>query len=194
MTKIIGLTGGIGSGKTTVANYIKSKGIPVYIADDEAKRIMHSAEIIQSIKNEFGIVVFDNAVLNREKLAHIVFNNPEKLKVLNQIIHPAVKKHFDNWLKDHQEFPYVVKEAAILFESGSYMDCDKIITVSTPLETRIKRVLERDSTTREAVLNRIQNQWTDAQRIAKSDYVIYNNTVNEAKEQVENILKLLNNQ
>jgi dephospho-CoA kinase len=194
MTKIIGLTGGIGSGKTTVANYIKSKGIPVYIADDEAKRIMHSAEIIQSIKDEFGKVVFDNTVLNREKLAHIVFNNPEKLKVLNQIIHPAVKKHFDNWLKDHQEFPYVVKEAAILFESGSYMDCDKIITVSTPLETRIKRVLERDSTTREAVLNRIQNQWTDAQRIAKSDYVIYNNTVNEAKEQVENILKLLNNQ
>jgi len=102
MTQIIGLTGGIGSGKTTIANHFMVAGIPVYIADDEARKIMQSAEIIKEIKKVFGTIIFEKDILNREKLAQIVFGNPEKLKLLNAIIHPAVKKHFQNWVLDHK--------------------------------------------------------------------------------------------
>ncbi|WP_298223004.1 dephospho-CoA kinase [Flavobacterium sp.] len=193
MTKIIGLTGGIGSGKTTIAQYFKSLGIPVYIADDEAKKMLDVPTIQKEIKETFGEVVFENGAISRPKLASVVFENPEKLKVLNGIIHPAVKEHFKDWFVQHSNNPIVIREAAILFESGSYLDCDKIITVVAPLETRIQRVLSRDKTTREAVLNRIKNQWTDEMRIAKSDFVIENNDLSNAKEQVDKILKKLTN-
>ena len=192
MTKIIGLTGGIGSGKTTIANHFTAAGIPVYIADDEARKIMQSAEIIKEIKDLFGNVIFENGILNREKLAQIVFSNPEKLKLLNSIIHPAVKKHFDNWVLDHKNNSFVIYEAAILFESGSYKNCDKIITVTAPFETRIQRVIQRDKTTREQVLKRINAQWNDDQRIAKSDFVIENQTPEITKSEVGKILKILN--
>lgn len=192
MTKIIGLTGGIGSGKTTIANHFTAAGIPVYIADDEARKIMQSAEIIKEIKDLFGNVIFENGILNREKLAQIVFSNPEKLKLLNSIIHPAVKKHFDNWVLDHKNNSFVIYEAAILFESGSYKNCDKIITVTAPFETRIQRVIQRDNTTREQVLKRMNAQWNDDQRIAKSDFVIENQTPEITKLEVGKILKILN--
>ncbi|TRX03115.1 dephospho-CoA kinase [Flavobacterium gawalongense] len=191
MTKIIGLTGGIGSGKTTIANYFQSFGIPVYIADDEARKIMQSSEIIDAIKKVFGNSVFENDVLSREKLAEIVFNGPEKLEELNKIIHPAVKRHFDQWLLQHAAAPYIIYEAAILFESGNYKRCDLIITVTTPVESRIQRVLERDKTTRELVLKRINAQWTDEQRISKSDFVIENTSIEAAKLEVVKILKIL---
>ena len=135
MTKIIGLTGGIGSGKTTIANHFMAAGIPVYIADDEARKIMQSTAIISAIQKTFGSAIFENGILNRQQLAEIVFNNPDKLKLLNGIIHPAVKKHFDNWILQHKDCSFVIYEAAILFESGSYKNCDKIITVTAPLET-----------------------------------------------------------
>lgn len=191
MAKIIGLTGGIGSGKTTIANHFKAAGIPVYIADDEARKIMQTDEIIEQIKNTFGSKVFENGILNREKLAQIVFANPEKLKLLNAIIHPAVKKHFHNWILDHKNSPFIIYEAAILFESGSYKDCDKIITVTAPVESRIQRVIQRDNTNREQVLKRIEAQWNDGQRIAKSDFVIENSTPEIAKLEVDKILKIL---
>ena len=191
MTKIIGLTGGIGSGKTTIANYFKSFGIPVYIADDEARKIMQSLEIIAAIKNVFGDEVFENEKLNREELAKIVFNNPEKLEKLNNIVHPAVKKHFEQWLLQHTAAPYVIYEAAILFESGSYKNCDLIITVTAPIESRIQRVVERDKTTRELVLKRINAQWTDEQRISKSDFIIENTSIETTKLEVVKILKIL---
>jgi dephospho-CoA kinase len=194
MTKIIGLTGGIGSGKTMIANYMKSLGIPVYIADDEAKNLMQTNDIIQAVTNEFGNKIIKEGKINREKLAQIVFNNPEKLKKLNAIIHPAVKEHFNTWLQNHSNYPFVIKEAAILFESGSYQYCDAIITVTAPVETRIQRVIERDNTNRESILHRMNNQWTDEQRIAKSDYVIHNSTVKETQKQTDVILKLLKNQ
>lgn len=194
MTKIIGLTGGIGSGKTTVANYLKSMGIPVYNADDEAKKIMYYPEIMQILKEQFGKEIFYNNILNRQKLSKIVFNNPEKLHQLNKIVHPAVKNHFDNWILEHTKFPMVFKEAAILFESGSYKYCDSVITVTSPLELRIQRVMRRDNTKRENVLSRINNQWTDEQRIGKSDHVINNTTVKETYLQLDEILKLLKNQ
>ena len=193
MTNIIGLTGGIGSGKTTIANYLKSLGIPVYIADDEAKKVMQLPEIVTQIKLEFGENVFVNDLINTSKLAKLVFNNPEKLKQLNKIVHPAVKKHFDNWVLQHKDFPFVIKEAAILFESGSYQYCDKIITVIAPIETRIKRVINRDKTSREKVLDRINSQWTDEQKTSKSDFVITNISFDDAKNQVDKIINLLSN-
>ena len=156
MTKIIGLTGGIGSGKTTVANYFKSCGIPIYIADDEARKIMESASIIEAIKDSFGTDVFENEILNREKLAKIVFNNPERLDKLNSIVHPAVS-----------------------------------ITVTEPIETRIERVIRRDKTTRELVLNWINAQWTDEKRISKSDFIIENISVETTKLEIDRILKIL---
>ena len=194
MTKIIGLTGGIGTGKTLVAEYFKSLGIPVYIADEEARQLMTSDNFINALSNEFGKEILENGILNREKIAQLVFNNPKKLQKLNSIVHPEVKKHFDNWVKKHKNYPFVVKEAAILFESGSHKYCDTIITVTAPLETRLQRVMKRDKTDRESVLKRIENQWTDEQRIAKSNYVIHNLSVESTKKQVDEILKKLKNQ
>jgi dephospho-CoA kinase len=193
MTKIIGLTGGIGSGKTTIANHFMAAGIPVYIADDEARKIMQSPEIIDEIQKTFGSAIFENGILNRQKLAEIVFNNPDKLKLLNGIIHPAVKNHFGNWVLKHKDSPFVIYEAAILFESGNYKNCDQIITVIAPLETRIQRVILRDNSTRENVLKRINMQWDDNQRIAKSDFVVENIDPRITKSEVEKILKILKN-
>jgi dephospho-CoA kinase len=193
MTKIIGLTGGIGSGKTMIAKHLLSLGIPVYIADDESKKLMKTDEVEYSLRNEFGDNIFDDKVLNKEKLAQLVFNNPDKLEKLNAIIHPLVNKHFDNWVKSHKNSPFVIKEAAILFESGSYKYCDAIITVTAPIEIRIQRVLERDKTDRESILKRIQNQWTDEERIAKSDFVIHNTSLNQSLKEINEILKILNN-
>lgn len=194
MTKIIGLTGGIGSGKTTIATYIKSLGIPVYIADDVAKKILLLPETLNSLKLVFGNSIFDNGLLNKDKLSNIVFNNPEMLKQLNQIIHPALKRDFDNWLQLNRNHPIVVKEAAILFESGSYKDCDTIITVIAPINSRIQRVMARDNTNSEDVMSRINSQWTDEMRIERSDYVVENEDVNIACAQTINILKTLSNQ
>lgn len=191
MTKIIGLTGGIGSGKTTIANEFLCLGIPVYIADDEARKLMQSTEVIDAIRTVFGNTIFENNILNREKLAEIVFSDPEKLAKLNAIVHPAVKKHFDEWLLNHKDAPFVIYEAAILFESGGYKNCDFIISVVSPLETRIQRVIDRDKTTREQVLKRINMQWDDEKRIAKSDFVINNVNIDETKSEIVKILKIL---
>jgi len=191
MTKIIGLTGGIGSGKTTIAGLFKEMDIPVYIADEEAKKVMQSPIIINAIKNAFGTTVFNGNELIREKLAGIVFNDPEKLKVLNSIVHPAVKEDFKKWLRKQSAFPFGIYESAILFESGNYKDFDVIITVTAPLEIRIERVVKRDNTSREHVLSRINSQWTDEERIAKSDYHIENINLETVKKQIDNILKIL---
>ena len=189
MTKIIGLTGGIGSGKTTVANYFKELGIPVYIADVEGKKITESPKILKSIKAAFGSAVFDEERLNRQKVSQIVFNDSEKLKQLNSIIHPEVEKHFMNWVNNHSNFPLVVKETALLFESGSYKKCDFVITVIAPLEDRINRVIKRDAITRENVLKRIDNQWSDEDRIRNSHYIIDNTDRKTIERQVKEILK-----
>jgi len=189
MTKIIGMTGGIGSGKTTVANYFKELGIPVYIADVEGKKITESPKILKSIKDAFGSAVFDEERLNRQKVSQIVFNDSEKLKQLNSIIHPEVEKHFMNWVNNHSNFPLVVKETALLFESGSYKKCDFVITVIAPLEDRINRVIKRDAITRENVLKRIDNQWSDEDRIRNSHYIIDNTDRKTIERQVKEILK-----
>lgn len=193
MTKIIGLTGGIGSGKSTVASYIASKGIPVYIADDEAKKIMELPEVILEVQQLFDEnVLLENKQLNRTKIAEIVFKNPQKLQELNAIIHPKVKQHFINWLKQYEDFSFVVKEVAILFETGGDTSCDKIILVTAPEEVRIKRVMQRDKTERINVKNRIKNQLSDKEKKAKSDFVIENIDMNNTMKQVDKVLKILN--
>jgi dephospho-CoA kinase len=191
MAKIIGLTGGIGSGKTTVAQLFLSSGIPVYITDLEARNLMQSDLVLDQIKKVFGTTVFEKGVLIREKLSEIVFNDADKLAQLNGIVHPAVKSHFKQWLFEHQKDPFIIYESAILFESGSYKECDFIINVVAPLETRIQRVIERDKTTREKVLERIKNQWNDEQKSSKSDFIIENVSIEDVKLEIVKILNFL---
>lgn len=192
MTKIIGLTGGIGSGKTTVAKMFMDQGIPIYIADEEAKKLMESEEIVKQVKNVFGNSVLINKKIDRAKLAKIVFNNPEKLEQLNKIVHPAVQEHFKNWLKNHLASPFVIKEAAILFETGGHKKCDKVITVIAPQLLRLERVILRDKSDKDSVLQRINSQWSDEKKILLSDFVIENVDLEKTKEQVRDILKVLN--
>jgi len=155
---------------------------------------MELPEIVSKIESAFGeSIVTSNRTLDREKLASIVFNNPEKLKLLNSIVHPAVKNNFDRWVVKHKNYSYLVKEAAVLIESGSYKDCDAVITICAPIETRIKRVIQRDATTREKVQQRINNQLSDEQRIAKSQYVINNEDFEQTKLQIDKILISLKN-
>jgi dephospho-CoA kinase len=191
MTKIIGLTGGIGSGKTTVADLFMSFGIPVYITDLEARNLMQSVEVLDKIRKVFGTSVFENGILIREKLSEIVFNDKDKLTQLNDIVHPIVKQHFREWLLKHQDAPIVIYESAILFESGSYKDCDFIINVVAPIETRIQRVMERDNTTREKVLDRMKNQWNDEQKSSKSDFILENVNLESVKLGIVKILNFL---
>ncbi len=190
-TKVIGLTGGIGSGKTTIANYFRSQGIPVYIADDEAKAILYTPAAVKEVQEEFGDAVLTNGIPDRGKLAEVVFNDPDKLKKLNSIIHPKVLEHFNEWLNKHRNEIFIIREAAILFESGRYKDCDAIILVTAPKEVRIQRVMDRDSTTREKVIERMNSQWDDEKKAALSDFVIINTDVEEAKRKVDEILKIL---
>ena len=191
MTKIIGLTGGIGSGKSTVARFIESKGIPVYIADDEARKLTDSIEVKDAIVATFGRKILTNGIIDRQILSEIVFNNAEYLEKLNLIIHPAVRENFTNWLNLHSNYDYIVKEAAILFESGSYKYCDIIVSVEAPQEVRIQRVIKRDGASREEVEARMRNQWTDEMRAEKSDFVILNLDIEDMKSQVEKFLKKL---
>ncbi len=169
---IVGLTGGIGSGKTTVATMFAALGVPVYIADIEAKRLMNRSKIIKrKLTALLGEQAYNGDIINKKYIAKIIFNNPEILKQVNAIIHPKVAQHFKRWLKK-QTAAYIIKETAILFESGSYNLCDKIILVTAPKEERIRRVMIRDSVTRKSVLERMKNQWDDAEKIKHSDFVI----------------------
>lgn len=174
MTKIVGLTGGIGSGKTTIAKHFESLGVPVYISDDEAKKITNTPKVISKIKLIFGFSIFDGEILNRKKLGAIVFNNPDKLKELNAIIHPEVKKHFEKWLLKHSNSIFVIKESAILIETCEYKICDFVITVLASLENRIKRIMARDAISEEDVMLKIKNQLSDNDRIIKSNFIINN--------------------
>ncbi|MGX7666178.1 dephospho-CoA kinase [Flavobacterium pedocola] len=192
MTKIVGLTGGIGSGKSTIANYFNEMGVPVYIADEAAKEIMDLPDVIQKVQSIFEENVIENNCLNRKKIAELVFSAPEKLKALNKVVHPEVKKHFLEWVRQHHKFPFVIKEAAILFESGSYIDCDKIILVTAPEQVRIQRVVTRDKVAENQVFERMKNQWSDEKKAALSDYIIENINLQEAKQKAKEILKELN--
>ncbi|WP_335964347.1 dephospho-CoA kinase [Galbibacter sp. PAP.153] len=188
---IVGLTGGIGSGKSTVASMFKKHGIPVFIADTEAKQLMQTnGNVKKAIIGAFGKEAYINNEPNTKYLAAQVFPDPAKLQELNQIIHPAVATYFKEWAAK-QDAPYVIKEAAILFESGGNKDCDVIITVTAPLNVRIKRVVERDNTTMEAVQERMKHQWSESEKVKQSDYVIENIHIETTRQLVERIHSLL---
>lgn len=194
MTKIIGLTGGIGSGKTTVAKYFASKGIPVYIADEAAKDIMDNEEVIHEVQSIFSEnVIQKNGLLDRNAIRELVFNDKSKLEQLNKIIHPKVKTDFENWLQKNKNAPFIIKEVAILFETNGQKYCDATILVTAPIETRIKRVLERDTTSRENILQIIKNQLPEEKKVELATYVIENEKLNITYKKVDNLIEILNN-
>lgn len=172
----IGLTGNIGSGKTTVAQVFELLGIPVFYADDEAKKVMVTDHVlIDGIKQTFGAqAYFDDGSLNRKYISGIVFNNKAKLEKLNTLVHPAVFRAFDSFDQLHEDAPYVIREAAILFESGSYKMCDRAIMITAPLEVRIARVMERDGISRADVESREARQLSQEEKLKLANDVIIN--------------------
>jgi len=170
----IGITGGIGTGKSFISKIISELGYPVFDSDKEAKRILiESIEVHQELKKLFGNDIFDGTIPDTKKIAALVFNSKDKLELLNQIIHPAVKKNFEDWILK-QKTDLIFKEAAILIESGSYKDCDKIIVVHAPISLRISRVMKRDNVTDEMVKQRMNNQMQSEDLIKYADFIIEN--------------------
>ncbi|NQX84640.1 MAG: dephospho-CoA kinase [Flavobacteriaceae bacterium] len=190
--KIVGLTGGIGSGKTTVAKMFETFGIPVYIADFEAKLLMNRSKIIKrKLKQLLGDEAYVNDTLHRPFVAQKIFHNKQLLNEVNAIVHPKVASHFKRWLKK-QTAVYVIKEVAILFENDSYKECDFTITITASKEDRLRRVVKRDNSSEERVTAIMNNQWSDEQRIELSDFVIENTDINETRRLAEKVhLKIL---
>ena len=181
---IVGLTGGIGSGKTTVARFFEELDIPIYISDTEAKRLMNvSPEIRREIIELLGPDSYTPDGLNRKYIADKVFKNKQLLEKLNAIVHPRVATNFANWYKQ-QDSPYVIKEAAILFENGGYKQCDFMILVTAPIQDRIARIKKRDQSSEEEILNRMASQWDDARKTALSDITVENIILEETRRKV----------
>ncbi len=172
MPKIIGLTGGIGSGKTRIIKVFSDMDVPCYVADDAAKRLMgQDALVIQQIKDLLGEKAYNAAGLNRAYIGEIVFSDQQKLQALNAIVHPAVAKDFSLWLA-LQKAPYVIKEVAILFETGGYKSVDQTLLITAPKEVRLQRAMQRDQVAKEVILARMNHQWEDEQRIPLADHII----------------------
>ena len=190
---IVGLTGGIGSGKTTVAEVFKKlDSVAVYIADIEARKIMNSSDLIRTqLLQAFGKETYKNNELNRQYLANTVFESEEKLTILNNIVHPEVKKHFLDFATRNTHKAYVLYESAILFESNSSQQCDFVISVFLDKEERIKRVLDRDKTTKKEVLSRINSQWKEEKKLLSSNYIIVNYAIQDTKKLVLKIHNIL---
>ena len=186
----IGITGGIGSGKSTVCKIFETLKIPVYNADISAAKIINTnKELKKALISLFGEDIYtDLGILDRKKLAKIIFSDKEALAKVNSLIHPAVRADYQEWLEENKEAKFTIKEAAILFESGAYKQVDKVITVFAPEELRIKRVMNREPITREEVLRRIKNQMSEEEKIKRSDFVIYND---EKQLLIPQVIKLL---
>jgi dephospho-CoA kinase len=182
----VGLTGGIGSGKSTVAKMFEELGIPIYEADKRAKELQNQEPLKAKIEEVFGADIYIENELNRKALAQIVFSNNEKLEQLNQIVHPPVAIDFDNWLSK-QSSEYIIKEAAIIFEIKAESQYDKVILVTAPKDVRIGRVMQRDSVNKKDVEARIKNQLSDKEKIKKADFIITNIDLQETQKQVKKI-------
>lgn len=183
----IGLTGAIGSGKSTVARIFETLGIPVYYADNVAKRLMQeNLQLIDRITGVFGTGAYKNGLLNRKFISDIVFSDEAKLKELNAIVHPATLMDAESWV-NRQSSPYVIKEAALLFESGSYQMLDYIIGVQANTELSIQRVIQRDHVTEQDVLSRMQKQIEAKEKLSRCDFIILND---ESKALIPQILEL----
>lgn len=188
---IVGLTGGIGSGKTTVANFFRKLGIPVYIADEAGKRLMlTSEEIKEAVVKLFGDKAYSGGQPDRKYIASRVFKDSEKLKALNRIIHPAVAADFQNWLS-RQKAPYIIYEAAILFESGGHKKCDRTILVTAPYEEKIKRLQFRDNSEIKEIEARMANQWSDEKKLKLADFQIENTDLALTKSKVAELHEIL---
>ncbi|XOD67092.1 MAG: dephospho-CoA kinase [Flavobacteriales bacterium Tduv] len=171
---VVGLTGGIGAGKSTASYFFSQKGLPVYNSDLSAKILMEQIDSLKSdIIKAFGKQAYQAGGLNTKYLSQKVFENPLHLKCLNALVHPWVSLDFKNWMCRH-EAPYCIKETAILFEVGIHQLCDLIITVTAPLDIRIKRIIQRDKFDQAEILKRIKNQWTDREKVSRSDIIIEN--------------------
>lgn len=189
----VGLTGGIGSGKSTVARALESMGYPVFYSDLEAKRIMNSDQALRSeIIDHFGDEAYENGTLNRAYLASRIFSNPQDKSVLNQLIHPRVRANFASFAQSSSS-KLIFNEAAILFETGAYTSFDKTLLITAPIETRIERVMKRDNCSRQDVLDRMSDQWTDERKIPLADHVIQNGDQDRVLEQVEKVVSDLLN-
>jgi len=184
---VVGITGGIGSGKSIVSMIFHGLGIPVYEADTEAKKLYDLPEVISEVKKTFGTEYFTAGGLDKKKFAELVFKNADALKKINSIIHPYVKKNFREWKNKFKDKPYVLKEAAILFESSTDKGCDKIIVVTAPETLRRQRVMQRDRRTEKQVDEIIRSQWKDEEKIKRADFVILND---ETKLVLPQVLKI----
>lgn len=172
----IGITGGMGSGKTTVCKIFEALDIPVYYADDRAKWLMaNDPDLKMRITERFGKAAYTDAgALNRAYLADRVFSDPESLKALNALVHPAVGRDSQRWHEMQKNVPYTIKEAALIFESGSFKELDKVIVVFAPRELRIQRIMRRDGLSREAIGARMGRQMPEEEKLKKADFAIYN--------------------
>ena len=190
----VGLTGGIGSGKSTVAKILATLGIPVYIADEKSKILLDNDPIVvEAVKKEFGEEIYKFGYADRKLLAAIVFDNKQRLEILNSIIHPAVERDFIKWANEQHHVPYVIEESAILFESNAHLNMDVVVTVSAPIEIRIERAMRRDNSSREQILSRINNQISDSQREKFADFIITSDEKNLLIPQVLSLHKQLIN-
>jgi len=192
----VGITGGIGSGKSTVCEVFHHLNIKIFNADKAAKEIInYDADVKSKLISIFGKEIYENSEkINKQKFAEIIFNNQKSLSIVNSIVHPVVMSKFDEFVYSHNMSKYIIKEAAILFESGSYKKLDKTITISAPEKLRIQRVISRDNVDRQVVIDRMKNQISEKERINRADFVI----VNDEKTllipqilQIDNILKNL---
>lgn len=193
MTKVLGITGGIGSGKTIVSQLLTATfGIPVYIADIEANAITANSPVVrEKLIRKFGDKLYNGHTLNRKLLASIIFANEDHLKYTNAVIHPEVSKHFRAWINQRSNQPLLAIESAILFESGFYKDVDYTLNITAPLDIRINRVIQRDNSSKEAVLKRINNQLSDDERSRMSDFIIANDDTHAIIPQVESMINSL---
>ncbi|HAD97787.1 MAG TPA: dephospho-CoA kinase [Cryomorphaceae bacterium] len=191
---IVGLTGGIGSGKSTVASLFAHLGVPIFEADAVSKQILDTDKELQGQLTELlGPGLVKDGRVNKGFMASVIFNDEELLQQVNGLIHPAVGHAFAKWYASHKSTPYVIREAAILFESGTYKDCDHIIVVSAPLEMRVERVMKRNHISREQVMERVNKQWPEEQKLKLADSIIYNDHSQSVIKQVlkihENIIR-----
>ncbi len=189
----VGITGGIGSGKTHICQMFEQLGVPIYNADERAKNLMNNDPIVrQDLIKAFGPEVFNKDGLNRDFLAQTVFKNKAKLKQLNDIVHPAVAQDAQAWQHQHNDKPYTIKEAALLFETASYKELDKTILVHAKEDERILRVMRRDKVSKEKVLARIKNQFTDLDKMEHADFIINNDGNREIEKMVKKIHSYFN--
>jgi len=192
----IGITGGMGSGKSTVCQMFSNLGVPVFSSDHEGRKLLNNdQEVIDKVREKFGSDMYTtNGSIDRERIGRLVFSDPKALESLSKIVHPKVNEAFNYWTRTHERSAYVLKEAAILFESGYYHDLDKIITVFAPKEVRIERVMKRDGMNKQDIEKRMLLQYTDEERNKLADFIIINDHRSKLLEQVMELHEILLNE